>query len=157
MLLLLLALHFLVYSHVLFYVRRSLLGWCSFIYSSYVYLLKVFLYFGTQVGLFNQINRKIFSSNLGHLSIIFIWLSGMLFHASFFSNYNSWLRDSQNVISSAHLVWFIISEDLLNTSVGGFINTFILLSLLLFLHQQILMGHSLLSLWGFEAQGYFYL
>ena len=83
--------------------------------------------FDTQVGLFNQINRKIFSSNLGHLSIIFIWLSGMLFHASFFSNYNSWLRDSQNVISSAHLVWFIISEDLLNTSVGGFIViTFIL-------------------------------
>lgn len=39
------------------------------------------------------ITRKVFSSNSAHLSLVFFWISGMLFHSAYFSNYDIWLKD----------------------------------------------------------------
>ena len=39
------------------------------------------------------IRRKVFSSNSAHLSLLFFWISGMLFHSAYFSNYDIWLKD----------------------------------------------------------------
>merc|ERR1712032_1247989 len=36
------------------------------------------------------VGRKVFSSNLAHLSLVFFWVSGMHFHGAYFSNYGAW-------------------------------------------------------------------
>merc|ERR1712190_100730 len=40
--------------------------------------------------------RKVFSSNLAHLSLVLFWLSGMHFHGAYFSNYGAWLKDAKH-------------------------------------------------------------
>ncbi|KAF9603356.1 hypothetical protein IFM89_035327 [Coptis chinensis] len=48
-----------------------------------------------------EISRKVFSAHFGQLSIIFLWLSGMYFHGSRFSNYEAWLSDLTHIGPSA--------------------------------------------------------
>mmetsp|Transcript_4772 Transcript_4772/g.11849 ORF Transcript_4772/g.11849 Transcript_4772/m.11849 type:complete len:633 (-) Transcript_4772:8-1906(-) len=44
----------------------------------------------------------------------------MLFHGAYFSNYLEWLRDPYHVKPSAHLVWSLVGQDILNSDVGGY-------------------------------------
>jgi photosystem I P700 chlorophyll a apoprotein A1 len=65
-----------------------------------------------------DISRKVFSAHFGQLGIIFIWLSGMYFHARF-SNYEAWLSDPTHIKPSAQVVWPIVGQEILNGDVGG--------------------------------------
>merc|ERR1712186_18658 len=67
-----------------------------------------------------NISRKVMSSGLAHLSVISFWISGMLFHAAYFSNYVSWVRDPGHVKPSAHVVWSLVGQDSINYDVGGY-------------------------------------
>jgi photosystem I P700 chlorophyll a apoprotein A1 len=64
--------------------------------------------------------RKIFSSGLAHLSLVFLYLSQMHFHGAYFSNNSVWNKDPLHCLPSAHLVWSIIGQDILNSDVGGY-------------------------------------
>nr|RNJ67191.1 MAG: photosystem I core protein PsaA [Leptolyngbya sp. IPPAS B-1204] len=66
-----------------------------------------------------DISRKIFAAHFGHLAIIFIWLSGMYFHGSRFSNFTAWMADPLHIKPSAQVVWNIFGQDILNADVGG--------------------------------------
>ena len=64
--------------------------------------------------------RKVISSGVAHISTILLWISGMLFHGSYFSNYTEWLIDPTHVKPSAHFVWSLTAQDILNSDVGGY-------------------------------------
>jgi photosystem I P700 chlorophyll a apoprotein A1 len=66
------------------------------------------------------ITRKVFSSNLAHLSLVFFWISGMHFHGVYFSNYGIWLKDRKHYLPSSHLVWSLIGQDILNDHTGQY-------------------------------------
>ena len=40
--------------------------------------------------------RKVFSSNVAHLSLVFFWLGGIHFHGAYFSTYETWLKDPKH-------------------------------------------------------------
>jgi photosystem I P700 chlorophyll a apoprotein A1 len=75
--------------------------------------------FDTHTSDLEDISRKIFAAHFGHLAVVAIWLSGMLFHGAKFSNYEAWLSDPLNVKPSAQVVWPIVGQDILNADVGG--------------------------------------
>ena len=75
--------------------------------------------FDTHTSDLEDISRKIFAAHFGHLSVVAIWLSGMLFHGAKFSNYEAWLADPLGVKPSAQTVWSIVGQDILNGDVGG--------------------------------------
>ncbi|MBN3958960.1 photosystem I core protein PsaA [Nostoc sp. NMS8] len=75
--------------------------------------------FDTHTSDLEEISRKIFSAHFGHLAVVTIWLSGMIFHGAKFSNYEAWLSDPLNVKPSAQVVWPIVGQDILNADVGG--------------------------------------
>ncbi|MHC5611539.1 MAG: photosystem I core protein PsaA [Nostoc sp.] len=75
--------------------------------------------FDTHTSDLEDISRKIFSAHFGHLAVVMIWLSGMIFHGAKFSNYEAWLSDPLNVKPSAQVVWPIVGQDILNGDVGG--------------------------------------
>jgi len=56
-----------------------------------------------------SVTSKVFASNLGYLSVIFLWLGGMHFYRFYFSNYNAWLLSPKTTLISAHIVWFIVN------------------------------------------------
>ena len=63
--------------------------------------------------------RKVFSSNLAHISIVFFWLNGMHFHGAYFSNYIAWIKCPKHYLSSAQLTCSSIGQDILNSDVGN--------------------------------------
>lgn len=71
-------------------------------------------------GTSNVVARKVFSSNMAHISIVFLWLSGMHWHGAYFSNYNSWIIDPMHNTPSAQLVWSIVSQDIINGFNGSY-------------------------------------
>ncbi|GCL37585.1 MULTISPECIES: photosystem I core protein PsaA [Sphaerospermopsis] len=75
--------------------------------------------FDTHTSDLEDISRKIFSAHFGHLAVVTIWLSGMLFHGAKFSNYEAWLADPLGVKPSAQTVWPIVGQDILNGDMGG--------------------------------------
>ncbi|WP_088242450.1 photosystem I core protein PsaA [Calothrix rhizosoleniae] len=75
--------------------------------------------FDTHTSDLEDISRKIFSAHFGHLAIVTLWLSGMIFHGAKFSNYEAWLSDPTGVKPSAQVVWSIVGQDILNGDVGG--------------------------------------
>jgi len=75
--------------------------------------------FETHTSDLQDISRKIFAAHFGHLAVVAIWLSGMIFHGAKFSNYEAWLSDPLNVKPSAQVVWPIVGQDILNGDVGG--------------------------------------
>jgi len=75
--------------------------------------------FDTHTSDLQDISRKIFAAHFGHLAVVTIWLSGMIFHGAKFSNYEAWLSDPLNVRPSAQVVWPIVGQDILNGDVGG--------------------------------------
>ena len=74
--------------------------------------------FDTHTSDLEDISRKIFAAHFGHLSVVAIWLSGMLFHGAKFSNYEAWLADPLGVKPSAQTVWSIVGQDILNGYMG---------------------------------------
>jgi len=75
--------------------------------------------FDSHTSSLEDISRKIFSAHFGQLSIIFLWLSGMYFHGTRFSNYSAWLINPTSVKPSAQVVWPIVGQEILNGDVGG--------------------------------------
>jgi photosystem I P700 chlorophyll a apoprotein A2 len=49
--------------------------------------------------------QKIFASHFGHLAIIFLWTSGILFHVAWQGNFEIWVKDPLNVRPIAHAIW----------------------------------------------------
>ncbi|MEM9906879.1 MAG: photosystem I core protein PsaB, partial [Cyanobacteria bacterium P01_D01_bin.44] len=49
--------------------------------------------------------QKIFASHFGHLAIIFLWVSGNLFHVAWQGNFEQWVKDPLNVSPIAHAIW----------------------------------------------------
>ena len=64
--------------------------------------------------------RKVFSSNLAHIGVVFFWIGGMNFHGAYFSNYSAWLKDPKHCLPSAHLVYSCVGQDILNSDVGAY-------------------------------------
>ena len=75
--------------------------------------------FDTHTSDLEDISRKIFSAHFGHLAVVTLWLSGMIFHGAKFSNYEAWLNNPIGVKPSAQVVWSIVGQDILNGDVGG--------------------------------------
>ena len=66
------------------------------------------------------VTRKVFSSNVAHLSIVFFWISSMHLNGAYFSNYDIWLKDPKHSFPSAHNVWSFIGQDILNSDIGNY-------------------------------------
>lgn len=66
-----------------------------------------------------NISRRVFASHFGHLSLIFIWLSGMYFSGARFSNYEAWLHAPAQIRPSSQVVWAGLNQDVLNGDQGG--------------------------------------
>ncbi|MFB8789448.1 MAG: photosystem I core protein PsaB [Potamolinea sp.] len=49
--------------------------------------------------------QKIFASHFGHLAIIFLWTSGLLFHVAWQGNFEQWIKDPLNIRPIAHAIW----------------------------------------------------
>jgi photosystem I P700 chlorophyll a apoprotein A2 len=49
--------------------------------------------------------QKIFASHFGHLAIIFLWVSGNLFHIAWQGNFEQWIKDPLNIRPIAHAIW----------------------------------------------------
>ncbi|MGD1856990.1 MAG: photosystem I chlorophyll a apoprotein A2, partial [Leptolyngbyaceae cyanobacterium] len=49
--------------------------------------------------------QKIFASHFGHLAVIFLWVSGNLFHVAWQGNFEQWIQDPLNVKPIAHAIW----------------------------------------------------
>ncbi|MEA5463204.1 photosystem I core protein PsaB [Leptothoe sp. PORK10 BA2] len=49
--------------------------------------------------------QKIFASHFGHLAVIFLWVSGNLFHVAWQGNFEQWIKDPLNVKPIAHAIW----------------------------------------------------
>ena len=62
--------------------------------------------------------RKVFSSNLAHLSLVFFWISTMQVDGAYFSNYDIWLKDPVHYYASAQIVSPLIHQDILNSDIG---------------------------------------
>ena len=75
--------------------------------------------FDTHTSDLEDISRKIFAAHFGHLAVVTLWFSGMIFHGAKFSNYEAWLTDPLNIKPSAQVVWPIVGQDILNGDVGG--------------------------------------
>ncbi|ADB95407.1 photosystem I core protein PsaA [Candidatus Atelocyanobacterium thalassae] len=75
--------------------------------------------FDSQTDDLEDVSRKIFSAHFGHLSVIFVWLSGMFFHGAKFSNYEAWLTNPTLIKPSAQVVWPVVGQGILNGDMGG--------------------------------------
>ena len=76
--------------------------------------------FDVQHQLMAVITRKVFSSNLAHLSVVFFWITVVHFHGAYFSNYDIWLKDPKHCLPSAIQVWSLIGQDILNSEIGKY-------------------------------------
>merc|ERR1712203_384268 len=67
-----------------------------------------------------ELSRKVFSSNLAHLSVVLFWISGMHFHGAYFSNYSAWIKEPFSIAPTSQYVWEVVSQGALNSELGGF-------------------------------------
>jgi photosystem I P700 chlorophyll a apoprotein A1 len=72
--------------------------------------------FDIQTGSASLVARKVFSSGLAHLSLVFLWFGFLYYQGAYYSNYIGWLKDP-SIHPSAHIVSFLIGQDILNSSV----------------------------------------
>merc|ERR1712187_914403 len=68
----------------------------------------------------HELSRKVFSSNLAHLSVVLFWISGMHFHGAYFSNYTAWIKEPLSISPTSQYVWEVVSQGALNAELGGF-------------------------------------
>jgi hypothetical protein len=76
--------------------------------------------FDSHAGPLHWSRRKAFSSALAHIAVVFFWLAGMSFHGAYFSNFAGWMADPQHVKPSAHIVWDIVGQSILNADTGAY-------------------------------------
>ena len=67
-----------------------------------------------------NVTSKVFASNLVYLSTVFIWLGGIYFYKVYFSNFSSWLLSFKNTLTSAHIIWFIVNQNIFNMDLGSY-------------------------------------
>ena len=72
-----------------------------------------------QQSTYTIILRKILASNLVHISLVCLWIRGIHFHGVYYSNYESWLRDPKHALPSAHQVYSLVGQGILNSDVGN--------------------------------------
>jgi photosystem I P700 chlorophyll a apoprotein A2 len=53
----------------------------------------------------DRLYQKVFASHFGQLAIIFLWVSGNLFHVAWQGNFESWTQDPLHVRPIAHAIW----------------------------------------------------
>ena len=70
--------------------------------------------FDIQQSSTSLLTRKVFSSNVAHLSLVFFWIRVMHFHGAYFANYSIWLKDGKHYLPSSHLAYSLIGQDILN-------------------------------------------
>ncbi|MDZ7956609.1 MAG: photosystem I core protein PsaB [Aulosira sp. DedQUE10] len=49
--------------------------------------------------------QKIFATHFGHLAIIFLWTSSLLFHVAWQGNFEQWIKDPIHIRPIAHAIW----------------------------------------------------
>jgi hypothetical protein len=59
--------------------------------------------------------RKVFASSLAHLSLVFLSIAQIHFHTAYFSSFSA---DPLHVHTSAHIVYQILNQDILNSDIG---------------------------------------
>jgi photosystem I P700 chlorophyll a apoprotein A2 len=52
-----------------------------------------------------KLYQKIFATHFGHVAIIFLWTSSLLFHVAWQGNFQQWIKDPLNVRPIAHAIW----------------------------------------------------
>jgi photosystem I P700 chlorophyll a apoprotein A2 len=52
-----------------------------------------------------RLYQKIFASHFGQLAIIFLWVSGNLFHVAWQGNFEAWTQDPLHIRPIAHAIW----------------------------------------------------
>lgn len=52
-----------------------------------------------------HVSKFIFATHWGHLAIIFLWLSGSLFHIGWSGNFSAWVLNPLSIIPVAHAIW----------------------------------------------------
>jgi photosystem I P700 chlorophyll a apoprotein A1 len=70
-----------------------------------------------------RLARKVFSSNIAHLGLLFFFLSGIHFHGAYFSNYCAWSKDARHSLPGVLLFSATTSfgpQDVLNSDIGGY-------------------------------------
>ena len=77
-----------------------------------------------QTSYYYLVTRKVFSCNVGHLSVVFFWLAGLHYAGAYFSNYGAWLRDRIHNYPSAQILTSLLTlvgqDCILNSKVGYF-------------------------------------
>ncbi|HIK05562.1 MAG TPA: photosystem I core protein PsaB [Trichormus sp. M33_DOE_039] len=49
--------------------------------------------------------QKIFATHFGHVAIIFLWASSLLFHVAWQGNFERWIQDPLHIRPIAHAIW----------------------------------------------------
>nr|YP_009139321.1 P700 apoprotein A2 of photosystem I [Lepidodinium chlorophorum]BAR72295.1 P700 apoprotein A2 of photosystem I [Lepidodinium chlorophorum] len=49
--------------------------------------------------------QKVFASHFGQLAVIFLWVSGNLFHVGWQGNFERWVKDPRHIRPIAHIIW----------------------------------------------------
>jgi photosystem I P700 chlorophyll a apoprotein A2 len=49
--------------------------------------------------------QKVFASHFGQLAVIFLWVSGNLFHVAWQGNFEMWVKDPRHIRPIAHIIW----------------------------------------------------
>jgi photosystem I P700 chlorophyll a apoprotein A2 len=52
-----------------------------------------------------KLYQKIFATHFGHVAIIFLWTSSLLFHVAWQGNFERWITDPINLRPIAHAIW----------------------------------------------------
>jgi photosystem I P700 chlorophyll a apoprotein A1 len=63
----------------------------------------------------NLVGRKVFASNLAHVAVVLLWISGMHYHGAYFSNYGAWLKDPKACSPSISIA-SVVHQDILASS-----------------------------------------
>ena len=71
-----------------------------------------------------SMSSQVFSSHWAHLSVLFLWVSGIVFHLNWCGNYDLWLEEFLGIIPIGHSIWdfnFISSK---SSGSGSFVIEF---------------------------------
>jgi photosystem I P700 chlorophyll a apoprotein A2 len=52
-----------------------------------------------------SVSSQVFSSHWAHLSVLFLWASGIIFHLGWCGNYDLWLEEPLGIIPIGHSIW----------------------------------------------------
>jgi photosystem I P700 chlorophyll a apoprotein A1 len=56
------------------------------------------------------------------------FISGIHFDGAYFSNHCAWLKDAKDYNASAHLLWSLIGQDILNSDIGNYFQGLVITS-----------------------------